>query len=202
MREILLTLALLAITPGCDVFPFPGGGGASDDDDDDDPVEDGERLTEVEAELLELINDERAAEGLPELQRDPGMETIEYWYTLQMLAAHDLMHHIDPNGRNSEARARYYGDDPDIRCSEIIQWWGGDPSGAVHYEHYQASPDHHMAYMEEGGFNLGPTSFAGVAAVAGLGPTGTEFEDRWGSYSGVMFCEGPVTIVIDPFSED
>jgi len=198
----MLALVLVVCGSGCDQL-LPA------DDDDDTGIdggsstyESGDHLTQVENDLLAHINTERTGTGLPALQRDPGMDLIEYWYNLDMLMFHRLNHHIDRNDRNSEARARYYGDDPAIRCSEIIQWWGGTPDGEVHYDGYFNSPPHHDAYMEVGAFNLGPTSWAGVAAVEGYGPIGTEYEDRKGSYTGVMFCDHQVTIVIDPFSED
>ncbi len=196
----LIALALTVSLTGCEEL-------VNGDDDDDNggvdaaPYESGESLTAVENQLLADINTERVAAGLPALQRDPGMDRIEHWYNVDMLMFHRLNMHIDRNGRNSEARARYYGNNPAVRCSEIIQWWSGTPDGTVHYDGYLNSPPHRSAYLEEGVFNLGPTMWAGVAVVAGFGPAGTEFESRKGSYSGVMFCDGPVTIAIDPFSE-
>ena len=157
-------------------------------------------LTAVENELLANINAERAAAGLPELVRDPGHDTIMAWWVAQLEATHQLGH-VDQNGRDSEGRARYYGGDDTLRCSEIVQWWGGTPDGKVHYDGYFNSPPHHMAYMEEGAFNLGPTTHTGVAVVEGTGPAGSQFEGRDGSYSGLMFCDRAVTITIDPFSE-
>jgi len=158
-------------------------------------------LTSIENDLLAEINKERVAAGLPALTRDPGMDIIERWYGYDMLRFHRLNDHIDRNGRNSEARARHYGSDPSVRCSEIIQWWGGPASGRVHYEGYYNSPPHHDAYMERGGFNLGPTTLAGVVVLPGTGPAGTQYEGRSGTYSGVMFCDKPITIARDPFAE-
>jgi hypothetical protein len=128
------------------------------------------------------------------------MDRIILWHVTAMAESH-VLSHVDQNGRESEARARYYGDDPTIRCSEIIQWWGGSPSGQVQYEGYFNSPSHHAGYLEESPYSLGPTKWAGLAAVAGTGPTGSEFEGRNGSYTGMILCERPVTLVVDPFAE-
>jgi uncharacterized protein YkwD len=191
---LVIVLVASACSPGS-IGPVELGG-------PDVELETGDALPDVEDELLAHINAERTDNGLPTLSRDPGMDRIEHWYAVDMLTHHRLNNHIDRNGRNAEARGRYYGGDDTLRCSEIIQWWGGTPDGQVHYEGYRNSPGHRSAYLEEGLLNLGPTSWAGVAVVAGYGPEGTEFEDRAGSYSGVMFCDGPVTLAIDPFSED
>ena len=78
-------------------------------------------LTAVENRLLELINGERNASGLPTLVRDPGLDWIIYWHVTNMATDHFLSH-TDPNGRGAEDRARYYGTNSGIRCSEIIQW--------------------------------------------------------------------------------
>jgi hypothetical protein len=180
------------------------GGSGGDDPSagcEDDPPE-CLRIPEVEKELLSLINEERQAYDppRPKLKRDPGMDRIILWHVSRMAEEHFLSHN-DSEGRESEGRAHYYGDDPAVRCSEIIQYWGGTPSGKVHYDGYFASPSHHSGYLEEDPYNLGPTSWAGVAAVAGTGPTGSPFDGRDGSYTGVMFCEQPVKLEIDPFSE-
>ena len=194
-----LPIAILAVASiaGCDVLS-PG------DDTSDAIPENPEdrRLGQVESDLLSRINEERAdaSPSRPALNRDPGMDRIILWHVTQM-ADHRFLDHEDRNGRRSAERAQYYGDDPTIRCSEIIQWWSGPPSGETHYEGYRDSPPHHAAYMEEGVYNLGPTMWAGVAAVRGDGPDDTEFEGISGSYTGVLFCEEPVTIETDPFSE-
>ncbi len=173
---------------------------ATDDPSNDDP--ENVRLTSVENDLLSRINAERVGHDpvRPELNRDPGMDRIILWHVSQMAENH-FLNHQDNNGRESEGRAHYYGDNPNLRCSEIIQWWGGTPSGQVHYTGYFNSPSHHAGYLEEGAFNLGPTGWAGVAAMSGTGPKDTEYEGRSGSYTGVMFCEAQVSITIDPFSE-
>ena len=155
----------------------------------------------AESHVLELINGERNASGLPTLVRDPGLDWIIYWHVTNMATDHFLSH-TDPNGRGAEDRARYYGTNSGIRCSEIIQWWGGAPSGDVHYSGYFNSPPHHSAYMEEGIYNLGPTTNVGVAALEGTGPAGSSYEGTSGSYTGVFFCDQPLTLAIDPFSED
>ncbi len=189
-----LLLASLFLATGCSSF-----GGSDDNSADNDGGGEGSQtdLTGVEDELLLLINDERVTAGLPVLIRDPGIDTVMGFHGEYMADQQDLTH-IDVAGRDSEARARYYGDAPAVRCLEIIQWWGGTPSGMVHYEGYFNSEDHHAAYMEEGIFNLGPTSHAGVTAVAGLGPAGTQYENRDGSWTGVMLCDREFEIVINP----
>jgi hypothetical protein len=171
--------------------------------DDSVEIDMGQRvsLSEVENQLLARINEERNASGLPTLVRDPGIDWIIYWHGTQMAANHFLSH-TDGNGRRAEARARYYSGDSSVRCSEIIQWWGGTPSGDVHYEGYFNSPAHHSAYMEEGIYNLGPTTHVGVVALEGTGPTDSVYEGRDGSYTGVFFCDLSLTLRIDPFSED
>jgi len=160
------------------------------------------RLAAVETDLLSKINAERIVNDpvRPALNRDPGMDRIMLWHVTRMAENH-FLNHQDANGRESEGRAHHYGDNPNLRCSEIIQWWGGTPSGQVHYQGYFNSPSHHAGYLEEGAFSLGPTTWAGLAAISGTGPAGTEFAGRSGSYTGVMFCETQVTITIDPFSE-
>jgi uncharacterized protein YkwD len=166
-----------------------GGGGGT-----------GASLTDVENNLLALINAERVAAGLPELVRDAGLDKILLWYVTEM-ATQNHLGHIDSNGRGAEERAWYYSGDPTVLCSEIVQWWGGSPSGQVHYDGYLNSPAHHSAYMEEGLFNLGPTTNCGVSVVEGTGPEGSAFEGNSGSYSAVLLCDGPLTLTIDPFSE-
>lgn len=157
-------------------------------------------LTYVEDDLLAAINDERADAGLPLLTREPGLDQVVRFAVYDMQLLHRLGH-IDSNERGAEERARYYGSDAEIRCSEIVQWWGGRPSGRVQYEGYYNSPPHHSAYMEEGIYNLGPTTHAGVAVMSGKGPTASEYADRDGAYSAVMICDQPLTLAIDPFSE-
>ena len=175
---------------------------AEDTTDDDQPITAGDYppITAVENDLLALINAERALQEPPRpaLVRDPGMDRIMLWHMTEM-AKNEFLSHTDRLGRRSEARARAYGDDPGIRCSEIIQWWGGTPSGRVHYDGYKASPSHHAGYLEQAPYSLGPTMWAGVAAVAGTGPEGSAFEGRSGSYTGVTLCEHPVTLTSDPF---
>lgn len=158
-------------------------------------------LRPEENRLLELINQERNAAGLPTLVRDPGLDRIIHWHVYSMATEHFLSH-VDNNGRRAEERARYYSGDGSVRCVELIQWWGGTPSGDVHYEGYYNSPAHHSGYMEEGIYNLGPTSHVGVALVSGTGPLGSDYEGRSGSYSGVFLCDRPLILVVDPFSEN
>ena len=159
-------------------------------------------LWSVENRLLELVNAERNSAGLPTLVRDPGLDRVIHWHINNMATDHFLSH-IDKNGRGAEERAWYYSDDyGGYRCSELIQFWTGTPSGDVHYDGYSNSQAHHDAYMEEGIFNLGPTSHVGVAVVEGTGPIGSKYEGRDGSYSGMFLCDKPLILVIDPFSED
>ena len=175
---------------------------AADTTDDDQPITaaDYPPITAVENELLALINDERALQEPPRpaLVRDPGMDRIMLWHVTEM-AEHKFLSHTDRLGRRSEARARAYGDDPQIRCLEIIQWWGGTASGRVQYDGYKASPSHRAGYLEQAPYSLGPTMWAGVAAVAGTGPEGSAFEGRSGTYTGVTLCEHQVTLTSDPF---
>ena len=197
----MLILILFTGLSACDSATDENG---SDQPDNNPPDNNPElvRLTGVENDLLSRINSERVVNDpvRPELNRDPGMDRIMLWHVAQMANDH-FLNHQDENGRESEGRAHYYGDNPNLRCSEIIQWWGGTPSGQVHYQGYFNSPSHHAGYLEEGAFNLGPTTWAGVAAISGTGPAGTEFAGRSGSYTGVMFCEAQISIMIDPFSE-
>lgn len=206
----LLVLVLAASLPltACDLVQSDnepngtddGGGDGGNGTDTTDPEH--RRLGTVETDLLSLINQERAQASptRPNLQRDPGMDRIMLWHVSGMADGHFLGHE-DPNGRRPQGRATYYGDNPAVRCSEIVQWWGGTPSGQVHYTGYFNSPDHHSAYMEEGIFNLGPTTWTGIAAVQGTGPAGSQYEGRSGSYTGLMFCDVPITLAIDPFEE-
>lgn len=157
-------------------------------------------LTQVENDLLALINAERTASGLPALVRDPGLDRIELWFVNDMTTNHYLSH-TDTNNRSANERAQYYGGNNAVRCSEIIQWWGGTPSGQVHYDGYFNSPSHHSAYMEEGLYNLGPTTHCGVAVLEGTGPTGTQYEGQAGSYSAVLLCDISLDpLAIDPFT--
>jgi hypothetical protein len=158
-------------------------------------------LIQVEDELLALINAERAAADLPALQRDDGLDQIILWYGIEM-ATQNHLGHTDGNGRRSNDRAKYYSQSSDVRCSEIVQWWSGEPSGRVHYEGYKSSGPHHDAYMERGRFDLGHTSHAGVIALRGNGPAESNHDDMEGSYTAVMMCDRPLTIAIDPFSEE
>jgi hypothetical protein len=174
-----------------------GGGGALAPADGTTPAS----LTEVETNLLALINQERTGAGLPALVRDTaGLDRIELWFVNDMMTNQSLSH-TDSNGRTANQRAQYYSGDTSVNCSEIIQWWGGTPSGQTHYDGYKASEDHHNAYMEAGIFNLGPTSHCGIAALAGNGPLGTAYQTTPGSYSAVMLCNKALTLAIDPFSE-
>ncbi len=157
-------------------------------------------LTDVENRLLGLISKERKAAGKPVLKRDPGLDEIICWHVTQMSRKH-FFSHTDGNGRRSEERARYYSGNSSVRCSEIINWWSGSPSGDVHYQAYRNSKGHHNAYMEKGIYNLGPTRHAGVATVIGSGPKGSVYDGKSGSYSGVFFCDKPLTLTINPFSE-
>ncbi len=158
-------------------------------------------LRTVEDRLLALINEERNGAGLPTLKRDPGLDRVLHWHVNNMATDH-FLGHLDKNDRGAEDRADYYSQDSSYRCLEIIQWWSGPPSGDVHYNGYYNTPSHHSAYMEEGIYNLGPTSHAGVAAVAGTGPAGSQYEGRDGSYTGIFLCDYPLNLIIDPFSED
>jgi len=158
------------------------------------------RLSTVESDLLASINSERAQSGLPQLVRNTGLDTIILWAVAQMASNHYL-NHTDANGRGAQERVVYYSGNSGVRCSEIIQWWGGSPSGQVHYDGYFNSQGHHDAYMEEGIYNLGPTDDVGIAALSGTGPDGTSFEGSSGSYTGLVFCDQGVSVTIDPFSE-
>lgn len=157
-------------------------------------------LTTVENRLLELINIERNGAARPTLVRSPGLDRIISWHVYTM-SEEKFLNHTDGNSRDGEARAKYYSGDSAIRCVELIQWWGGEPSGDVHYVRYKESPKHHSGYMEEGIYNLGPTTHVGVAVFSGTGPIGSQYESRDGSYSGVFLCDKSPDLVIDPYSE-
>ena len=200
-RCILLTAAASLLLTGCSGLESVFGPSDQPGVSDDAPTASSSQpVSTVEIELLDLINAERASQEPPRpaLERDLGMDRIMLWHVTEM-AEQKFLSHTDKQGRRSEARARAYGDDPQIRCLEIIQWWGGTPSGRAHYEGYKASPSHHAGYLEQAPYSLGPTQWAGVAAVAGTGPEGSGFEGRPGSYTGVMLCEHPVTLTSDPF---
>lgn len=156
-------------------------------------------LTDIEEELLALINDERQENGLPVLVRDPGLDEIMLWYGTDMVLGHHIGH-IDINGRRAQERVNYYSGRTDVRCSEITAWWGNG-TAEDHYNAYFNSAGHHAAYMEEGIFNLGPTTHVGVVVLAGTGPAGSAYEGRAGTYSGLVFCDDSVEVVIDPFGE-
>ncbi|MBU0675533.1 MAG: hypothetical protein KJ950_12900 [Proteobacteria bacterium] len=158
------------------------------------------RLGSVETDLLALINEERQTVGKPVLVRDPGLDTIMLWKVAEMASTHDLTHE-DSNGRKGEERVRYYGAKTTARCSEIIQWWGGSPSGRVHYLGYFNSPPHHSAYLEEGLYNLGGAINVGIAGLSGTGPAGSQYAGSNGSYTGLIICDTGITIAINPFSE-
>lgn len=158
-------------------------------------------LAQLEEELLELINQEREAEGLPRLVRDPGLDLIMLWYGTDMVLYHHIGH-VDINGRRPTDRMILYGDQSFYRCSEITAWFSGSGNAGSHYNGYKNSQGHHDAYMENGMFNLGPTTHVGVIALAGTGPDGSSFSGSNGTYTGLVFCDQPVTIENDPFEDD
>jgi hypothetical protein len=196
--RVLLLIPMLLYAMGCDeLLPMPPDRMRTDSGPGGIGLE---PITSVENDMLALFNEERTGMGLPALVRDPGLDAIELDYGRQMASGHHLGH-TDSAGRESEGRARYFSGDPEVRCSEIVQWWGGTPSGRVHYDGYFNSPPHHMAYLEQGTFNLGPTMHVGVVVIAGTGPTGTMFAGRNGSYSAAVLCDRALTLVIDPSTE-
>jgi hypothetical protein len=204
MRNGSAILCVGLLLTGCDLLPETGerrdGGGGGGGTDGGGAGGSLDPLTSVENDLLGLFNAERTGAGLPALVRDPGLDAIELDYGREMASEHHLGH-IDAAGRESEARARYFGGDSAVRCSEIVQWWGGTPSGRVHYDGYYASPPHHMAYMEQGAFDLGPTMHVGIVVLAATGPIGSPYEGRSGSYSAATLCDRALTLAIDPASE-
>lgn len=159
------------------------------------------RLSQLENDLLEMINQEREANSLPRLVRDPALDLIMLFYGMDMVLFHHIGHE-DNNGRFPTDRVRFYGDDDFTRCSEITAWFSGSNNAGSHYTGYKNSPGHHAAYMEEGLFNLGPTTHVGIIALAGTGPSGSSFAGTSGTYSGLVFCDRSVTIENDPFNED
>ncbi len=203
IKEVIGVMALVALLSGC-LGGQSGNGnstGSSTSGEISSPDEaESAAMTAVENELLALINDERADLGLPELVRDEGLDLVMLWYGTDMVLDHHIGH-IDVNGRDAEDRARYYGDRDDIRCSEITAWWGNG-TAEDHYNAYFNSPAHHAAYIEEGIFNLGPTTHVGVVVLAGTGPEGSDFEGRSGTYSGLIFCDDSLDVVIDPFEAE
>jgi len=158
------------------------------------------RLLTLENDLLALINDERQQAGLPALERDTGLDLVMLWHVVQM-ANEMFLGHTDANGRGAEERVRYYSGDDTVRCSEIIQWWGGTPDADTHYQGYYNSQGHHDAYMEVGIYNLGGAEDVGIAGVEGQGPVGTQYEGGAGSYTGLVICDKGVTLAINPFDE-
>lgn len=203
LSTFILALTSLTLLTACGGLGGGAGLGTGDtgsDTDNDITTTDGAtqaQLTDLENALLAFINEERVANGLPELVRDDGLDAIMRWYGTDMLRDHHIGH-VDANGRRSEERVRYYSGRNDVRCSEITAWWSNG-TASDHYNAYKASPGHHSAYMEEGIFNLGPTTHVGVAAYAGTGPEGSQYEGISGTYSGLVFCDNAVTVAIDPF---
>ena len=192
MRTIVLLIIAFTYSCGGSTGTTTGGGTTGTT-----PI----GLTSVEDALLALFNAERATAGLPALVRDPNLDRIELWFVNNM-ATNMYLGHTDTNGRDANGRVDYYTGDTTLNCSEIAQWWGGDPSAQVHYDGYFASTDHHNAYMEVGIFNLGPTSICSIAVLAGTGPIGSAFAGNSGSYSAMVMCNlAPTALLVDPFSE-
>ena len=156
------------------------------------------RLSTVETDLLALINQERQDSGLPALVRDVGLDLIMLWHVSKM-ATDNFLDHTDENGRSAGERVQFYSGNNTIRCSEIIQWWGGAADGQTHYQGYFNSTEHHNAYMEVGIYNLGGAVDVGIASLNGNGPDGTQYEGVSGSYSGLVICDQGVTIQTNPF---
>ena len=182
-------LMILVVVCGC---------GEASGSADDTGVE-GRSLTTLEGDLLSQVNAERTASGLPTLVRDTTLDRIMLWYGQDMQTNHHVGH-TDANSRGAQDRVRYYGGSTSVLCSEITQW-RTDESGVEHYQGYQGDSDNQSTYMEIGDYSLGPTSIVGVVGISGKGPTGTEFSETDGSYSGILLCDTAVSLVIDPFSE-
>ena len=201
-HNLFLLLGILILLVSCGSAGNEGGtdnnGGTADPA--SEASSENARLGSVETNLLALINAERQAAGNPALVRDPGLDLIMLWKVVEMTAT-NVLSHEDSNGRRGEGRVRYYGTSNSVRCSEIIQWWGGSPSGQVHYNGYFNSPHHHLAYMEEGIYDLGGATDVGIAALSGTGPVGSQYNGSSGSYTGLVICDRGVTIGINPFSE-
>lgn len=156
------------------------------------------RNTVMETELLALINQEREDDGKPALERDDALDEIMLWYGTDMVVYQHIGHE-DRLGRRAQERANAYLDpDTNFRCSEITAWWSG-ASANSHYEAYRASEGHHNAYMENGIFNLGPTTHVGIVVLAGTGPADSSFENSSGTYSGLMFCDQVSDLAVAPF---
>lgn len=191
---ILWPMCLLALSAAFDapVGHLDGAKGINDPD--------SRRLESVEHELLSLVNRERAEGSRHTLRRDAGADRIILWH-VSMMADRSFLSHQDVMGRDTGDRIRDYAQNQQVRCSEIVQWWSGPPSGRAHYDGYYDSQTHHDAYMERGRFNLGGTTLTGLAAVAGSGPAGTEYEGVQGSYTGMLFCDHSISLVVDPFAD-
>jgi len=172
-----------------------------DDEELNEFTADNARLVQLENDLLGLINQEREASGLPRLVRDPGLDLIMLFYGMDMVLFHHIGHE-DNNGRFPTDRVIRYGDQDFYRCSEITAWFSGSGNAGSHYNGYKNSQGHHDAYMEVGLFNLGPTTHVGVVSLAGNGPDGSSFSGTPGTYTGLIFCDQPVEIEIDPFEDD
>lgn len=199
LLRILNTVLVLVIFINC------GSSGGTDgssvgDSESDGTVEEAARLTTMENQILELINDEREDDGLPTLVRDTGLDRVMLWYGTDMVS-YNHIGHVDINDRRAEERVRYYTDQDSARCSEITAWWSGS-SATDHYNAYKNSEGHHAAYMEEGLYNLGPTTHVGVIALAGTGPEDSSYEGSSGTYSGLVFCDVSTEIEIDPFEDE
>ncbi|MFH1829916.1 MAG: CAP domain-containing protein [Pseudomonadota bacterium] len=200
LRILLLLCTTLTLISCGGATGSSGGTGNDGVTGTDETSAEASRLSTVETELLSLINDERQASGLPALARDSGLDTIMLWHVTHMATEH-FLNHEDINGRDANERVQYYSGNISMRCSEIIQWWGGNESGQVHYQGYYNSPRHHDAYMEQGIYNLGGAEDVGIAAMSGPGPKDSEYAEVSGSYTGLVICDQGVTLDVDPFSE-
>lgn len=141
--------------------------------------------TEVENQLLELINGYRGQSSSDALERDPGHDYLIRVYTDGLARDQTL------GSRQAEELAQQHAAWDRLLCAEITQWWGGSARAQVHYD----------ALMGAGAAaHLGNTNnrFIGLSVAEGLGPSGSQYEDRNGSYLGIILCNHPFRLITDP----
>lgn len=123
-------------------------------------------MTDEEARCLALINDYRAANGLPSLTPQPNLEFAAQGHA-QDLATHNLIGHIGSDGRSQAHRIEQAGYHYEW-CGENIFW--GSPSAGTAFAWWQNSPEHND--------NMLFPHFNEIGIHCAFGP-GTQFGHYW-----------------------
>jgi len=144
--------------------------------------------TAVEEALLTMINGRRSGDGMGLLERDPGHDYLIQVYTDGLAVDQTL------GGRQAEELAQEHTGWDRLLCAEITQWWGGAPSAQVHF-------DALMGAGAAGQLTDANDRFCGLSVAEGKGPSGSQFEDRDGSYLGVLICNHPFRLITDPAAD-